>query len=77
MMNDMMPSVEETITPDTQAQLEHEEWQRECEHEERWAALEAQHGKLYGPLWWAKDVCGGTPPSPERIKQFITHGLSD
>ena len=28
MMNDMMPTIEETATPDILAQIEHEEWQR-------------------------------------------------
>ncbi len=32
----MMPTIEETITPDIQAQLEHEEWSRDQER---------QHGK--------------------------------
>ncbi len=50
MMNDMMPTIEETITPDIEAQLEHEEWERgerEREKRERWDALEAQHGPLH------------------------------
>ena len=39
MMNDMMPTIEETITPDIAAQIEHEEWQRvllKWEQRERW-----------------------------------------
>ena len=42
----MMPTIEETITPDIQAQLEHEEWERDCEERERWDNLEAVHGPL-------------------------------
>tara|TARA_B100000029_G_scaffold497233_1_gene564579 strand:+ start:1164 stop:1358 length:195 start_codon:yes stop_codon:yes gene_type:complete len=50
MMNDMMPTIEETITPDIEAQLEHEEWERgerEREQREHWDALEAQYGPLH------------------------------
>jgi len=46
MMNDMMPTIEETITPDITAQLEFAEWQRQEEEGERWKALEAIHGPL-------------------------------
>ena len=42
----MMPTIEETITPDIQAQLEHEEWTRKQEKREHWDALEAIHGPL-------------------------------
>jgi len=55
-MNDMMPTIEEALTPDIEAQLEHERGERECEERERadaWAAIEATHGPLHGPLgWW-------------------------
>ena len=47
MMNDMMPTIEEAISMDDIAQHEHEQWLRECEREERWAAIEAQHGPLH------------------------------
>ena len=49
MMNDMMPTIEETITPDIQAQLEHEEWDRGNEERERWEAAEAIHGPFLKP----------------------------
>ena len=52
MMNDMMPTIEETITPDIQAQLEHEEWSRDQERRERWDAIEAQHGQLFDSMVW-------------------------
>ena len=52
MMNDMMPTIEETITPDIQAQLEHEEWSRDQERQERWDAIEAQHGQLFDSMVW-------------------------
>ena len=52
MMNDMMPTIEETITPDIQAQLEHEEWSRAQERQERWDAVEAQHGQLFDSMVW-------------------------
>jgi hypothetical protein len=58
MMNDMMPTIEEALTLDVEAQLEHEEWERGEEQRERWAALEATHGPLHGPLWWAADYEG-------------------
>ena len=45
-MNDMMPTIEETATPDILAQIEHEEWERGNEERERWEALEAEHGPL-------------------------------
>ena len=46
MMNDMMPTIEETIDTNDIAQHEHEQWLRESEREERWAAIEATHGPL-------------------------------
>ena len=49
MMNDMMPTIEETITPDILAQIEHEEWERGNEERERWEALEAFHGPFLKP----------------------------
>jgi hypothetical protein len=52
MMNDMMPTIEEAITLDVQAQLEHEEWQRRCDQADRWADAEAQHGPLMTRVEW-------------------------
>ena len=49
MMNDMMPTIDETISMNDIAQHEHEQWLRECEREERWAAIEATHGPLLEP----------------------------
>ena len=46
MMNDMMPTIEETIDMNDIAQHEHEQWLRECEREEHWEAIEATHGPL-------------------------------
>ena len=46
MMNDMMPTIEETITPDIAAEIEHREWERGNEQRERWEAVEAIHGPL-------------------------------
>ena len=48
MMNDMMPTIEETATPDILAQIEHEEWERGNEERERWEAVEAAHEAKYG-----------------------------
>ena len=45
-MNDMMPTIEETIDMNDIAQHEHEQWLRECEREERWEAAAAIHGPL-------------------------------
>ena len=45
-MNDMMPTIEEALTPEIEAQIEYE---RECgvdEQIEQWDALEAQYGPL-------------------------------
>ena len=55
MMNDMMPTIEETATPDILAQIEHEEWQRgqeERERAEEWEAAEAEHGPLMTAVQW-------------------------
>lgn len=52
MMNDMMPTIEETATPDILAQIEHEEWERGNEERERWGALEADHGPLLTQSKW-------------------------
>ena len=46
MMNDMMPTIEETLTPDILAEIEHQHWLRVCERDDRWEALEAIHGPL-------------------------------
>ena len=54
MMNDMMPTIEETITPDIEAQLEHEEWIRKQETQDRWANLVAIHGPLMTDVEWQK-----------------------
>ena len=52
MMNDMMPTIEETATPDILAQIEHEEWERGNEERERWEAVEAAHEAKHGrPLF--------------------------
>ena len=45
-MNDMMPTIEETLTPDILAEIEHQHWLRVCERDDRWEALEAIHGPL-------------------------------
>ena len=50
MMNDMMPTIEETLTPDVDAQLEHERGEHEAEARERaeaWECIEAAHGPLH------------------------------
>ena len=44
-MNDNM-TIEETITPDIAAEIEHREWERGNEQRERWEAIEAIHGPL-------------------------------
>ena len=46
MMNDMMPTIEETVSLNDIAHWEHEQWLRVCERDERWEALEAIHGPL-------------------------------
>jgi hypothetical protein len=52
MMNDMMPTIAETIDLNDIAQHEHEQWLRQSEREERWAALEAWHEAKHGrPLF--------------------------
>ena len=45
MMNDSI-TIEETITPDIAAEIEHREWERGNEQRERWEAIEAIHGPL-------------------------------
>ena len=52
MMNDMMPTIEETITPDVEAQIEHEEWTRKQETQDSWADLVAVHGPLMTDAEW-------------------------
>ena len=54
-MNDMMPTIEETITPDIQAQLEHEEHelgQQLLLEQESWAYLVAIHVPLMSDSEW-------------------------
>jgi len=48
----MMPTIEETATAADLAQIEHEDWLRECEREERWEAIEATHGPLLTAAEW-------------------------
>ena len=55
MMNDMMPTIEETITPDVEAQIEHEEYERGQQlllEGESWATLVATHGPLMTDAEW-------------------------
>ena len=48
MMNDSI-TIEETITPDIAAEIEHREWERGNEERERWEAIEAIHGPFLKP----------------------------
>jgi hypothetical protein len=52
MMNDLLPTLEETATPDILAEIEHKEWLRDEERRERWAELEARLGPLLTPREW-------------------------
>ncbi len=52
MMNDMMPTIEETTDMNDIAQHEHEQWLRQSEREERWKAIEATHGPLLTAAEW-------------------------
>jgi hypothetical protein len=52
-MNDNI-TIEETITPDIAAEIEHREWERGNEERERWVALEAEHGQLFTPREWGE-----------------------
>ena len=55
MMSDMMPTIEETITPDIEAQIEHEEWERGQKlllEGESWATLIATNGPLMTDAEW-------------------------
>ena len=54
-MNDLMPTLEENITPDVQAQIEHEEHERSQRlllEQESWADLVAIHGPLMSDSEW-------------------------
>ena len=43
----MMPTIEETVTPDIQAQIEHQEWEREREERGgRVISVEAVEGRF-------------------------------
>jgi hypothetical protein len=52
-MNDNI-TIEETITPDIAAEIEHREWERGNEERERWAEVEAIHGLLITAADWAQ-----------------------
>ena len=54
MLNQTMPTVEETISPNDIAQWEHEQWLRAAEGEDRWAEVEAAHGPLMARNEWQK-----------------------
>ena len=62
LMDMVQVGCEESISAADEAQMEYVRGVREEEerhHAEVWAALEAEHGPLYGPLgWWAKDYDG-------------------
>jgi len=51
MMSDNI-TIEETITPDIAAEIEHREWERGNEQRERWEAVEASHGPLLTAAEW-------------------------
>ena len=52
MLDQMMPTIEETISPDMEAQIEHQEWERDVERRERWAVHEAVCGPLAASEEW-------------------------
>ncbi len=70
MMNDMMPTIEETATAADLAQIEHEEWLRECEREERWEAAEALHGPLLTKTEWEQHTADMNQFIDERDAAF-------
>jgi hypothetical protein len=56
-------TIEEIITPDIAAEIEHREWERGNENRERWAALEAKHMERYNrglftPREWGEHCAG-------------------
>ena len=53
MMNDNI-TIEETITPDIAAEIEHREWERGNEERERGEAVEAWHGPLLTAADWKR-----------------------
>ena len=70
MMNDMMPTIEETATPDILAQIEHEEWERGNEQRERWEAAEALHGPLLTKTEWEQHTADMNQFIDERDAAF-------
>jgi hypothetical protein len=53
LMDMVQVGCEEHISAADEAQLEHERGVCEAERADTWAALEATHGPLHGPLgWW-------------------------
>ena len=73
MMNDMMPTIEETLTPDIAAEIEFREWERgneEREREERWAAAEALHGPLLTKTEWEQHTADMNQFIDERDAAF-------
>jgi len=73
MMNDMMPTIEETATPDILAQIEHEEWLRVLNtwaERERWEAAEALHGPLLTKTEWEQHTADMNQFIDERDAAF-------
>ena len=73
MMNDMMPTIEETLTPDIAAEIEFREWERgneEREREERWAAAEALYGPLLTKTEWEQHTADMNQFIDERDAAF-------
>jgi hypothetical protein len=68
MMNDMMPTIEETLTAAIEAQLEFEREERERESAERWEAHEANNGPLFTPREWGEHCAD--------YEHYLTYGVS-
>lgn len=68
MMNEMMPTVEETLTAATEAQLEFEREEREREDAERWECEEANHGPLFTITDWSEHCAD--------YEHWLTYGVS-
>ena len=74
-INDLMPTIGETITPEIEAQIEFQAWQRlraqeQLDHDdaERWESHEAKDGPLFTPREWGEHCAD--------YEHYLTYGVS-
>ena len=67
-INDLMPTIGETITADIQAQIDFAQEQLNHDSAERWESHEAKDGPLFTPREWGEHCAD--------YEHYLTYGVS-